>query len=122
MLLSLRAVLNDSTIITLFLFQRISSIYYDRIALPNSYYEKFTLSGEVKCIDEEIPFEIPNGWEWCRLENLGEIIATKPFQILQSEIEKIGDTRNKLVPEGTIRIWVSKNKLAVKKQQYPTGD
>ena len=57
----------------------------------NSYYEKFTLSGEVKCIEEEIPFEIPNGWEWCRLENLGEIIATKPFQILQSEIEKIGD-------------------------------
>ena len=57
----------------------------------NSYYEKFTLSGEVKCIDEEIPFEIPNGWEWCRLGDLGEIIATKPFQILQSEIEKIGD-------------------------------
>ena len=37
----------------------------------NSYYEKFTLSGEVKCIDEEIPFEIPNGWEWCRLGDLG---------------------------------------------------
>jgi len=36
----------------------------------NSYYEKFTLSGEVKCIDEEIPFEIPNGWEWCRLGNI----------------------------------------------------
>jgi len=32
----------------------------------NSYYEKFTLSSEVKCIDEEIPFEIPNGWEWAR--------------------------------------------------------
>ena len=32
----------------------------------NSYYEKFTLSGEVKCIDEKIPFEIPNGWEWAR--------------------------------------------------------
>ena len=36
----------------------------------NSYYEKFTLSGEVKCIDEEIPFEIPNGWEWCIIGNL----------------------------------------------------
>ena len=36
----------------------------------NSYYEKFTLSGEVKCIDEEIPFEIPNGWEWCRLGSI----------------------------------------------------
>ena len=34
------------------------------------YYEKFTLSGEVKCIDEEIPFEIPNGWEWCIIGNL----------------------------------------------------
>ena len=36
----------------------------------NSYYEKFFATGEVKCIDEEIPFEIPQGWEWCRL---GEI-------------------------------------------------
>ena len=25
----------------------------------NSYYEKFLATGEVKCIDEEIPFEIP---------------------------------------------------------------
>ena len=32
----------------------------------NSYYEKFA-DGTVKCIDEEIPFEIPQGWEWARL-------------------------------------------------------
>ena len=38
----------------------------------NSYYEKFTATGEVKCIDEEIPFEIPNGWEWERIGNLFE--------------------------------------------------
>ena len=25
----------------------------------------------MKCIDEEIPFEIPQGWEWCRLGNIG---------------------------------------------------
>ena len=37
----------------------------------NSYYEKFLATGEVKCIDEEIPFEIPQGWEWCRLSNIG---------------------------------------------------
>jgi type I restriction enzyme S subunit len=24
----------------------------------------------VKCIDEEIPFEIPSSWEWCRLGNI----------------------------------------------------
>ena len=32
----------------------------------NSYYEKILATGEVKCIDEEIPFEIPESWEWSR--------------------------------------------------------
>ncbi|MFC2314592.1 MAG: restriction endonuclease subunit S [Selenomonas massiliensis] len=31
----------------------------------NSYYERFA-DGSEKCIDEEIPFEIPKGWTWCR--------------------------------------------------------
>ena len=38
----------------------------------NSHYEKFILTGEVKCIDDEIPFELPNGWEWCRLGEVGD--------------------------------------------------
>ena len=29
-------------------------------------------TGKVKCIDEEIPFEIPQGWEWCRLVEVGK--------------------------------------------------
>ena len=36
----------------------------------NSYYEKFLATGEIKCIDEEIPFEIPQGWEWERWGNI----------------------------------------------------
>ena len=36
----------------------------------NSYYEKILATGEVKCIDEEIPFEVPKGWEWCRFSSL----------------------------------------------------
>ena len=32
----------------------------------SSYYEKFA-DGKVVCIDEEIPFEIPSGWEWTRI-------------------------------------------------------
>ena len=36
----------------------------------NSYYEKMLATGEVKCIDEEVPFEIPKGWEWCRVSSL----------------------------------------------------
>ena len=36
----------------------------------SSYYEKMLATGEVKCIDEEVPFEIPKGWEWCRFSSL----------------------------------------------------
>ena len=36
----------------------------------NSYYEKFLATGEVKCIDEEIPFEVPVTWQWERWGNL----------------------------------------------------
>ena len=36
----------------------------------SSYYEKMLATGEVKCIDEEVPFEIPQGWEWCRFSSL----------------------------------------------------
>ena len=45
----------------------------------NSYYEKFLATGEVKCIDEEIPFEIPSSWEWCRLGSIAEIIGGYAF-------------------------------------------
>lgn len=37
------------------------------------------------------PFELPNGWEWCQLEEISKTLSTKPFQILQSEIQKSGN-------------------------------
>ena len=37
-----------------------------------SYYENILATGEVKCIDDEIPFEIPQGWEWERIGNILE--------------------------------------------------
>ena len=40
----------------------------------SSYYEKITATGEVKCIDEEIPFDIPQGWEWERWGNISQSI------------------------------------------------
>ena len=40
----------------------------------NSYYEKMLASGEVKCIDEEIPFDVPQGWEWERWGNIAQTI------------------------------------------------
>lgn len=35
--------------------------------MTSSYYEK--IGTEVRCIDDEIPFDIPDTWEWVRLEN-----------------------------------------------------
>ena len=37
--------------------------------MANSYYEKFD-NGDVRCIDDEIPFDLPIGWAWCRISNL----------------------------------------------------
>ena len=46
-------------------------------AEDNSYYEKILATGEVKCIDEEIPFEIPTSWSWARFGNLIDIKGGK---------------------------------------------
>ena len=57
------------------------------MVLPNSlssYYEKFLATGEVKCIDDEIPVEIPKGGEWCRLKHMCSMQAGK--NISASEI------------------------------------
>ena len=43
----------------------------------SSYYEKILATGEVKCIDEEMPFEIPQGWKWCRLKHICSMQAGK---------------------------------------------
>ena len=50
----------------------------------NLHYEKFPDS-TVKCIEDEIPFELPQGWEWCRLYHVSEIVT--------------GSTPNKKKPE-----------------------
>ena len=46
----------------------------------SSYYEKFLATGEVKCIDEEIPFEIPQGWEWERIGNVFFVTKLAGFE------------------------------------------
>ena len=40
----------------------------------NLHYEKFA-DGTVKCIEEEIPFEVPEGWEWTRLQSITSILT-----------------------------------------------
>lgn len=60
----------------------------------NSYYEKVLVTGEVKCIDEEIPFEIPQGWGW---ERFGNVMINKdceriPLSVAErSHLRKVYD-------------------------------
>ena len=39
----------------------------------NSYYEK--IGSEVRCIDSEIPFDLPESWMFARLKHIGEVIG-----------------------------------------------
>ena len=45
----------------------------------NLHYEKFA-DGSVKCIEDEIPFELPEGWAWARLGAVAEAIGDGDHQ------------------------------------------
>jgi len=42
--------------------------------MRNLHYEKFA-DGTVNCIEDEIPFELPDGWEWSRLASICSLIS-----------------------------------------------
>ena len=50
------------------------SIIY--VGEDNLHYEKFQ-DGTVKCIEDELPFEVPNNWAWARLRNICMMAAGK---------------------------------------------
>ena len=41
----------------------------------NSHYEK--LDGVEHCIDDELPFEIPENWNWCRLKSIVNVVSAR---------------------------------------------
>ena len=51
----------------------------------SSYYEKILATGEVKCIDEEVPFEIPVSWSWARLTHVTFLIEDCPHSTAKDE-------------------------------------
>ena len=82
------------------------------------HYEQFA-DGTVKDIEDEIPFEVPEGWAWCRLNELADIARGGSPRPIENYITdspdginwiKIGDTapeskyiesaKEKIKPEG----------------------
>lgn len=65
------------------------------------HYEKFA-DGTVKCIEDEIPFELPEGWAWERLSNLATFSGGKT-----------PSTSNREYWEGDI-LWVTSKDMKCK--------
>ena len=48
------------------------------------HYEKFA-DGSVKCIEDEIPFDLPEGWEWVRLGSVGDMTLGKMLDVTKNK-------------------------------------
>ena len=76
----------------------------------SSYYEKILATGEVKCIDDEIPFEVPQGWEWCRLNDLamyrkgpfGSSLTKSMFVTKSTQSIKVYEQKNAIQKDHTL--------------------
>ena len=68
-------------------FLQLTRKIYEILSGDNLHYEKFA-DGTVKCIEDEIPFEVPEGWVWCRLRDLFSVCSAK--RVLQSDWKKEG--------------------------------
>ena len=86
----------------------------------SSYYEKLLATGEVKCIDEEIPFEVPKGWEWCRLNDLasyrkgpfGSSLTKSMFVAQSTQSIKVYEQKNAIQKDCTLGdYYISKEKF-----------
>ena len=86
----------------------------------SSYYEKILPTGEVKCIDEEVPFEIPKGWEWCRLNDLalyrkgpfGSSLTKSMFVAKSNQSVKVYEQKNAIQKDFRLGdYYISKEKF-----------
>ena len=86
----------------------------------SSYYEKILATGEVKCIDEEVPFEIPKGWEWCRLNDLalyrkgpfGSSLTKSMFVAKSNQSVKVYEQKNAIQKDFRLGdYYISKEKF-----------
>lgn len=86
----------------------------------SSYYEKILATGDVKCIDDEIPFEIPQGWEWCRLNDLalyrkgpfGSSLTKSMFVAKSNQSIKVYEQKNAIQKDFTLGdYYISKEKF-----------
>ena len=80
----------------------------------NSHYEK--IGKEERCIDDEIPFDIPDSWEWCTLASVTEQIhygyTASAAPVGDAKLARITDIQdNKIMWETVPYCSISKENL-----------
>ena len=106
--------------------KKITTLILNETNSLSSYYEKFT-DGKVVCIDDVIPFDLPEGWQWCRVRDVSRSyigLTYKPSDVSQkgtivlrsSNIQNGKLDLNDIVrvssdiPE---KLWVEKNDIII---------
>ena len=74
-----------------------STIFKDE---DNKYYEK--IGKNVTCIDEEIPFEIPKDWRWCRVSNISQSYIGLTYRPEEIKKEGVIVLRSSNIKDGKI--------------------
>ena len=74
-----------------------STIFKDE---DNKYYEK--IGKNVTCIDEEIPFEIPKNWRWCRVSNISQSYIGLTYRPEEIKKEGVIVLRSSNIKDGKI--------------------
>ena len=88
----------------------------------NSYYEKFA-DGTVVCIDDEIPFDVPKGWVWCRISDIATIVggyAYKSHDFISSspnQVLRLGNIKNDFLKVDASPVYISDD-LAIKTDKF----
>ena len=79
----------------------INGVYKYTLSISHyRHYEK--IGSETRDITEEIPFEIPNSWKWCRLRDICNIFGRIGFR---------GYTKNDIVSKGQGAITISPSNI-----------
>ena len=52
------------------------------------HYERFQ-DGTVKCIEDEIPFELPEGWEWSKINTIAFVTKLAEFEYTKSIVPNL---------------------------------
>ena len=93
----------------------------------NSYYEQ--IDGETVCIDDDLPFEIPDSWRWCKFDNVTTIKGGKRLPSGQSLLNdktnhpylRIVDMKNNTIIDDDIH-YISEDVFAKIKQYIITDE